>query len=653
MADSSLSPLQRTAESQGIQTSYLNNSGARKLVSDDTLRRVLHVLGAETNQRLTPPVIVRWQNRRSKIPVDPAASEIILQLEDGSEKRLTGAQLQDLPNLPTGYHRLHYRGGDREHTSLLISAPLKLYNEPIRDWGAFLPLYAAHSASSWGAGNFSDWKRLSTWVAAQGGRVVGTLPILAANLDFPRCEPSPYSPASRLFWNEFFIDVTAIPEFHQSTAARRAAARAKGAIDKFRAAEFIDYAAEWSPRRNVLMILAAEFKDSPRQNEFRAYLRERPEAHDYARFRAACEHYQMNWHRWPGRARRNLTSADYAADIKQFHLYIQWTAQQQLDQTLDACREMRVKFYLDLPLGVNPDGFDAWKHRDFFAEGVSAGAPPDSFFTKGQDWGFAPLHPHRARERHYEYVIDYLRFQMRHTGLLRIDHVMGLHRLWWVPHGRPASEGAYVRYPAEELYAILSVESHRHKTMLVGENLGTVPPEVNRAMDRHAVRRMYVLQYEQPPSGPPRAPEAVEVASLNTHDMPGFAAHWNGADLADRDDLGLIKDLLSEKRSRDQLRRNLLRFLREQKLLTSRRPTTGEIVAATLKFLARGRAEIVLVSLEDLWLEERPQNVPGTSTERPNWRRKSALAIEEIEADQSLAEFLQALSRLRATRETP
>src|SRR5688572_28805848 len=175
---------------------------------------------------------------------------------------------------------------------------------------------------------------------------------------------------------------------------------------------------------------------------------------------------------------------------------------------------------------------------------------------------------------------------MRHTGLLRIDHVMGLHRLWWVPHGHPASEGAYVRYPADELYAILSVESHRHKTMLVGENLGTVPPEVNKSMDRHGLRRMYVVQYEQPARGPLRAPEPQVVASLNTHDMPTFAAQWKGLDILDRADLGLIpeKDLPKEKRNRNQLGANLIAFLPKKKLLAKKSVATNEVLLATLKF---------------------------------------------------------------------
>lgn len=631
----------RAAESLGIQTSFLDSSGERQHATSETLERMIGIIGDAPR---TDPVLVQWQQARPVSLTFPGSVEVALVREDGVSEVLRGQRTRGerrftLPALETGYHKLIVELSGQSREILVIAAPPKLYTEPVHDWGAFLPLYAAHSENSWGAANFSDWTRLCRWIGAQGGKVAGTLPILSAFLDFPVCEPSPYSPASRLFWNEFFIDLTAIPEFHHSSAARKAVSTAKRSIETFRRTPFIEYSAEWALRRKVLTILAREFRDSPRQREFRDYLRARPEAELYARFRAACEEYRSNWRTWPARL-------EYSDETKNFYLYIQWVAQQQIDSTLTACREADVKFYLDLPLGVNPDGFDAWRYQDFFALGVSAGAPPDSFFTKGQDWGFAPLHPQHTRAHHYRYVIDYLRFQMRHTGLLRIDHVMGLHRLWWVPHGRPASEGAYVRYPAHELYAILSVESHRHKTMLVGENLGTVPPEVNKAMDRHGVRRMYVLQYE---GAPPREPEKREVASVNTHDMPSFAAHWTGADLADRHDLGLIpsKALPAEKRNRARTRAALIAFLRKRKLLQTAHPKPRQVLEAVLKFLATSDAEILLVNLEDLWLEERSQNVPGTSTQRPNWRRKSALTLEQIESDSSVSAILKTLSSFR------
>jgi len=359
---------------------------------------------------------------------------------------------------------------------------------------------------------------------------------------------------------------------------------------------------------------------------------ERPIVREYAEFRAVCDKQKTAWRAWETGKKKSTAGKDYDPECRDFYLYIQWVAQEQINDLISNFNQNGLRFYLDLPLGVNPDSFDAFFYRGYFADGASAGAPPDSFFTKGQDWGFAPLHPEKIREHHYRYLIDYLDFQMRHTGMLRIDHVMGLHRLYWVPHGFPASSGAYVRYRSEELYAILSVESHRHKAMLVGENLGTVPPEVNQSMARHGLRRMYVLQYEQQPSGSLRPPDHPVAASMNSHDMPTFAAHWEGEDITDRARLGLLTkaQVREETKNRARLRKNLVQFLRSEKLLKTARPSVEEIYSAAIQFLSSSPAETVLVNLEDLWGEKKPQNTPGTSTERVNWRRKSALTIEQI-----------------------
>ena len=660
------SAIEREAQARGIQTSYIDNLGKRQFASEETLRTILERLGpadSESKLRVVEPVIVRWQKSASKMILRLPAGELRdamlhLRVEEGDQECIPlrevagleerfGAAGQiaeltlDVPELPTGYHTLAVETASGSHESLLISAPTKLYSERTRQWGAFLPMYAAHSERSWGAGNFTDYRQLCEWLGTLGGKVMGTLPLLSAFLEKPICEPSPYSPSSRLFWNEFFIDITAVPEFQSSAEARKMAGSTEmnRKLAAFRASEFIDYKEQWSARKRVLELMAREFfhQKGARFALFQSYLESRPELEEYARFRAVCDYTGASWHAWGD-------EDQHASEIKDFYLYIQWLAQEQMNDLLNACRRAGVRFYLDLPLGVNSDGFDAWRYREFFAQQISAGAPPDSFFTKGQDWGFAPLHPERTRELKYRYVIEYLRFQMRHTGLLRIDHVMGLHRLWWVPSGLPASAGAYVRYPADELYAILSVESHRHRTVVVGENLGTVPPEVNKSMDRHGLRRMYVLQYEQQPKGAAlRDPEPQVVASVNTHDMPSFAAHWKGLDIDDRADLGLIpkKNLRQEKAHRETMRENLVSFLRKKELLKTSRPKIEEVLEAVLRFLAQSPAETVLVTLEDLWGEQRSQNVPGTSTERPNWKRRSSKTLDEIRADRRLPEFLK------------
>jgi 4-alpha-glucanotransferase len=570
--------------------------------------------------------------------------------------------------LPYGYHYLHLEIGGHAVTTLIISSPLKSYEvgrgvltAPQKPWGAFLPMYAAHSQESWGAGNFSDWRKLTQWVASLGGEVISTLPLLAAFLDRPVCEPSPYSPASRLFWNEFYLDIPAIPEFSRCQSAQNLvrSAQFQRQLAHFRGSSLIDYHAEMAARREVLEKLAHFFfkTDSARRKQFSRFLRERPQVEDYAQFRAACDQTNLPWQKWPQRMRDgHLQIGDFSERTKNYHLYVQWLAHQQLTALTKDCRARGVQFYLDLPLGVHPAGYDLWRESDAFATGANVGAPPDAFFSKGQDWGFTPLHPQRLREQGYRYLREVLRFQMRQTGMLRLDHVMSLHRLYWIPQGHSAKEGAYVTYPAEELYAILSLESHRHKTVLVGENLGTVPKEVNDAMARHGLRQMYVVQFAQRANlraavakPPPRS-----VASLNTHDMPTFAAHWRGLDIDDRADLGLFTKAEGRKEHarRAELNRAMAKFLQRKGLLKDEIPIRADsippaaILEACLRWLHSSRAELVLVNLEDLWEEQHPQNVPGTSTERPNWRRKARLTIEEMRARRQISEIFAALRPL-------
>jgi 4-alpha-glucanotransferase len=691
--------LHELARACGVHASYVAMTGERKEASRDALTAVLGAMGiAALNdreirgslrgherkiwKRPVEPVVVTWNKQPATIRVHSSGQEAAktvqcrIRLEDGSEKvlefrpgrqpHLAAASVDGrqyianqitLPSLPFGYHELEIETGDRRTLSRLISAPVKSFSRTrMRDWGVFLPLYASRSRNNWGTGNLSDWREFCDWMASLGGSVAGTLPLLAAFLDFPTCSPSPYSPASRLFWNEFFIDVSRVPEFKNSAQARQLVSSAafQNQLRRFRNNRLVDYKSEWRLRRTVLEILADEFffHHTTRRAEFETFLRARPEVQDYAAFRAVCDETGSSWHTWPDRLRSGkLRGGDYDERVKNFHLYIQWRTQQQIDDLIRHCRWRGVQFYLDLPLGVHPDGYDIWRERDNYVSAANAGAPPDSFFTLGQDWGFSPLHPERIREQGYRHVLDCLRFQMRHTGLLRIDHVMGLHRLYWIPRGFSPTEGVYVSYPANELHAILNLESHRNKTVLVGENLGTVPPKVNEAMRHHAMRGMFVIQYEQRPDSraalnrPPRRC----VASVNTHDIPMFTAHWKGLEILDHAKLGLVSksEVKPRRADRKKLNKALAAFLKSEGVLKGQADLRS-VLAAVLAWLGRGHAEIVLVNLEDLLLEELPQNMPGTYKERPNWRRKAKLTLDQIRGGKRIRQTLRRLARLRS-----
>ncbi|MGV3773191.1 MAG: 4-alpha-glucanotransferase [Verrucomicrobiales bacterium] len=699
MNDSNRKDLEKLASLEGIQTSYTDMAGQRKEASADTLVLLLERMGhtfegqrkfrdacsralaAQWKQPL-PEVqsipegklgVIRIRQPSSWIKNKTLLAKCVLENGDTTQivlRKLAASRsvisddteiaenLYLLPRLPRGYHQLQIGMGEEQHTCLLISAPAKLYHPDTeqKKWGIFAPLYGIHSRDSWGAGNFSDWERLLNLTMKSGGGIVSGLPILGAFLDKPVIEPSPYSPASRLFWNEFYLDINVIPEFQKSDSARKLAStkRFSAKLEAFREADLVNYKEQMALRREVLEILAQEFftASGDRRKEIENYLKSRPEAKDYAAFRATCDQRGKSWHTWDGNQKNGkLTEGkDYKREDFQYHLFAQWQAQQQIDRLIKQGREGGVELYLDLPVGVHPDSYDAWRERDSFASGVNAGSPPDPFFTKGQDWGFSPLHPKNMRKNRYDYLIRFFRFQMRHTGMLRVDHVMGLHRLFWIPQGLPASHGAYVTYPAKELYAILAVESHRFNTTMVGENLGTVPPEVNRSMDKYGMRRLYVAQYEAQPRQPPLAPPPkTVVASLNTHDMPPFAAFEAAQDTDDRKKLGLLKapEVAEEKATRAKMIKSLGLFLRKRKLLKQGAKDGAELAKAVLRFLAESPAESILVNLEDLWGEKKSQNVPGTSSERPNWQRKLKLSLEDLESNEELSAFFNELNELR------
>ncbi len=514
-------------------------------------------------------------------------------------------------------------------------------------WGVFLPLHALRTRDDRGVGSFTGLAELYRWTVGLGGSTVGTLPLLAQFLGEP-FEPSPYSPASRLFWNELFVDPAATPEFGRSGAARRLAESA--AIPRSR---LVDYRRAYAAKRPVLEALAAELfgprADPARRGAFERFRRTRPHLDDYARFRAFGERTKQAWQEWPGRQRSGrLTPADVDVEPSRFHQYVQFVADEQL-AAIGATEPGR-GLYLDLPLGVNGASFDTWRFRDAFAIGVSGGAPPDTFFTGGQAWGFPPLHPQGMAAGDFAYVRACLRHLMRHAGVMRIDHVMGLHRLYWVPDGLPATEGAYVRYPSGDLYAVLTEEAHRSGTAVVGEDLGTVPRSVRAAMTRHGVLRSHVLQLEALIARGevlPRPPVA-SLASLNTHDMFPFAGFWAGLDVDERADNRAAKREWEERR---ELKGALTEGFRREGLLdrTERAATASAPSAADAahRRLARSRARMVVVNLEDTWGETEPQNRPGTSRERPNWRRRAARTFESFRSDPAILGRLEEVDRLR------
>jgi 4-alpha-glucanotransferase len=522
-----------------------------------------------------------------------------------------------------GYHDVEIQ----RQPVFVISAPMKAAvprNLPSA-WGIFAPVYALHSKQNPNAGDLSDFENLMDWMHGLGGTVGGTLPLLGAFLDSP-FEPSPYSPATRLFWNEFYIDLQRVPEFDGFSW--------KGT----KRTRYVDYRAVMAEKRRLLEKMAQKFftgAPAHRRFEFTQFLQENKEVERYACFRAVTDRQGKAWQWWPARLRSGtIRSADYDECAKNYHLYAQWIIQEQLLALSEKAGKRGQILYLDLPLGLNAASYDVWKNRDFFVEGAAGGAPPDPVFTKGQNWGFPPMNPEAMRLNRYQYVIAYLRNHFKYSKLLRVDHVMGLHRLYWIPNELTGDKGVYVDYPAEELWAILCLESHRFQAGIVGENLGTVPPAVNAAMKKHGILEMYVTQYEimaNPDKPSLRRPPAKSVACLNTHDMPPFRAFLDGDDIDDRVDLDLIDKRMARKehKQRKGMRKELFSFRK------------------AIQFLSESMANIVLVNAEDLWQETLPQNVPATGSERPNWRRRFRPSVEQI---RSMADIAEVISNVFAQR---
>jgi len=680
----------------GVQTVYHDVFGKRRQASPDSILKVLKGWGAllETEadvpkalresqlrswQRVVQPVAVAWDGRLAQIelqlPTNKSSSSLYcrLHLEQGETQdwKVSSTDLSivqrakigklnfvaktlKLPHkLPFGYHRLLLKIGKQEYENLIIAAPQKAYPNESREklWGIFVPLYALRSENSWGSGVFSDLGILSEWVNSLGGDAIATLPFYAAFLDKP-FEYSPYLPASKLFWNEFYLDLRQIPEFKACRQAQELLAASKKSIESLNRMAMVDYRKGAALKRRILEKLARYFfsQNSASQRDFWRFLKSNPEVQNYASFRAALEKQGKPWPEWPPRLREGrLKSGDYNQEDQSYHLYVQWQAQRQLKELAEAGRKSGTGLYLDFPLGVHPYGYDVWRYRDQFVQEVSVGAPPDAFFTKGQDWKFPPLSPEKMRSDQYRYFRACLQNAMQFASFLRIDHVMGLHRQFWIPEGMGPEQGVYVSYPAEELYAILCLESHQHKTVIVGEDLGTVPAYVRTAMQKHNFLRMSVAEFVSwAESMKKNSLRKNVVASLNTHDMPTFAALWKSLDIKERTKMELLSspEAKEEWRHRLTMKQNLVKFLKKKGWLKGN-ASIRDILKAVLRFLAASPARLALINLEDLWLETRPQNIPGTGKERPNWKRKARYNLEIFTRMPGVMGILKTVDSLR------
>jgi (1->4)-alpha-D-glucan 1-alpha-D-glucosylmutase len=587
-----------------------------------------------------------------------------------------------------GYHRLTVLQGEGVlGECLLVAAPKACYVAPAlagdgRVWGAAVQLYAVRSEHNWGIGDFADLAALIEQWGVNGASVVGVNPLHAL---FPHnpAHASPYSPSSRLFLNTLYLDVEAIDDYGESDAARSLVRSApfQAQLKRLRGTETVDYPGVAEAKRQVLEMLFAHFRaqhlahDTARAQAFHAFRARAGESlYRHALFEALQEHFFREdsgiwgWPQWPQEYRSPDASAvqQFAqehADRVDFYGYLQWQADVQLETVGRRSFELGlgVGLYEDLAVSIDRAGAEAWARQDLYAIGASVGAPPDVFNLKGQNWGLPPLVPQRLSQTAYAPFIDTLRANMRHSGALRIDHVMALMRLYWIADGADASHGAYVHYPFDDLLAIVRLESQRNRCVVIGEDLGTVPPEVHEKLAVSGVLSYRVLYFERDAEGgflPPSQFEPQALVAGATHDLPTLAGWWDGHDLELRARLRLFpQPELREQQviERAQDRARLLLALEREELLppqTTVSPVsipkmTSAFCRALHQYLARSPSKIVLAQLEDV-LEVREQiNQPGTTDAYPNWQRKLPLLLERWPADERFVELARMFERER------
>jgi len=591
------------AAAWGIEPGYHDIDGRWVEPEPETVARVLAAMGAEGDEPGPPgALIVRVGERRTL----SGPAEVVT--EDGAILPAPGVLP---PDLPSGYHTLRSFTDDVETRLIVSPGRCRPAGEPAWAWAA--QLYAVRSRRSWGLGDLADLRELGHWAAELGASALVVNP-LDAPLPLVPQEPSPYYPSSRRFRSPLYIRVEEVPGARALGERLGPLAAAGRALNERR---LIDRDAVYELKMRALAELFDAFEGS---EEFDAYLAvEGRELEDYATFCVLSEIHGGPWRAWPPefwhpRSEAVAAFRDEHAERVRLHEWLQWLLDAQLDAAADV-----IGLIQDLPIGVQADGADAWAWQDTFAEGVSVGAPPDPFNQAGQDWAVPPFDPWRLRAAAYEPFVRTLRAAFRHGAGLRVDHVMGLFRLFWIPEGCGPAHGAYVRYPYGDLLDILALESERAGAFVVGEDLGTVEEAVREEMHDRRILSYRLLWFEE---RPPAEYWPESLAALTTHDLPTLAGIWEGSD--------------PDRAIRERLRRYAG---------VGDDAETGDVAEAAYRALARSPSRLLTATLEDaLCVAERP-NKPGTTTEWPNWSLALPLSLEELRRDPRPARLAAVLRR--------
>ncbi len=591
----------------------------------------------------------------------------------------------------TGYHRLviGLAGTVLADCTLIVCPPAAYFPPALADgkriWGLSIQLYGLRTRNNWGLGDFADLMPALDWAAKSGASLIGLNPLHALFPHNPQ-HCSPYSPSSRQFINVLHINVEAAPEFLECKAAQKHVATDafKSTLAALKQADLVDYRGVAEAKFTVLGMLYQHFREQhlvKNTAHAAAFLEFQEQAGEdlrlFALYNALQEHFYAQdsalwgWPVWP-QAYQSHSSPEVAAfaldhaERVEWHLWLQWQADEQLKAAClhaDECG-LSIGLYQDLAVGVDKGGAETWIHRDLYALDCRIGCPPDDFNLLGQDWGLPPWIPQKLRAAAYRPYIAMLRANMKYAGALRIDHVMGLMRLYWIPPDMKGDAGAYLAYPFRDLLAIMALESHRNQCIIVGEDLGTVPDEARHALHELGVLTYRLFYFERQQDGhfmpPAWYPEQALVAA-STHDLPTLAGYWKGRDIEVRTELNQFpndaaRDNQIAGRREDKAR--LLADLAREGLLPDDIPTnpdaipelTPTLLHAILRYIARTPARIALIQAEDMLGLEQQANLPGTVDEHPNWRRKLPLELEQWQNDENCRAASTAMVQERPAR---
>jgi 4-alpha-glucanotransferase len=603
----------------GIQTEYIDALGERHAAPPGTIRAIEQAIGGRQDRSHgSPETLVITE--RTAVQTGPA--EILL--EDGSSRTVDRALPRDIP---AGYHQIKRRGA--EPARLIVAPPVCYLPRSFRGWGWAIQLYAARSRRSWGIGDLGDLRWLAKWADGQKASIALINPLAAATPVVPQ-QASPYFPSSRRFRNPLYLRIEDIPGAAGNAEVGRIAAQAHA----LNATREIDRDAIFQMKSRALQCIW-EGARGRTDRSFERFRREQAGLEQYAMFATLAERFGTGWHQWPQEFRRPTSPAvarlrdDQAArDRIAFH---EWT-QYQIDRQLARASAV-VPVMQDLPIGFDVDGADAWAFQNVLAEGISVGAPPDEFNTKGQDWGLPPFVQDKLRDAGYEPFVQTIRACLRHAGGLRIDHAMGLFRLFWIPRGAEPKDGAYVRGHASDLLSIVALESQRAKAVIVGEDLGTVEEEAREQLSEKKILSYRLLWFEKAP--PSRFPERA-LAAVTTHDLPTVAGLWSGRDLEAQTELGLSPNEEGTAEIRDRIKR----WTR-----SSDDTPLDEVIVRVHETLGRAKSRLLTGTLDDaMAVEERP-NMPATTDEWPNWKLALPQPIETLTRSLRARRIARALKR--------